>query len=142
MNDFSREHKTSIDEIAEKGNSLCDQERYEEAIEVYEQGLQSLSESLNTQSYVAWFQVSIGDTYFMLGQYDKAYEYLFEAVSNLSGEYAANPFVLMRLGESAYEINKDNSREYLLRAYILEGEDFFENEDKKYLDSIGDLISL
>lgn len=136
----SLKKKKSIDEIAEEGNSLCDQERYEEAIAVYKQGLQSLSEPLNTQSEAAWFQVSIGDSYFMMGQYDKAYEYLFEALSNLSGEYAANPFLLMRLGQSAYELNKDDSREYLLRAYMLEGEDIFEHEDKKYLDSIGDLI--
>lgn len=52
----------------------------------------------------------------------------------------ANPFVLMRLGQSAYELNKDNSKEYLLKAYMLEGEAIFEDQDNKYLESIRNLI--
>jgi len=130
------EKKKTIDEIAEEGNALCDQGKYEEAIEVYKQGFTLLPEPLNAQSEAAWFQISIGDTYFLMKQFDKAYNYLFEAVSNLSGEYVDNPFVLMRLGQSAYELNKDNSREYLLKAYMLEGEDIFEDQDEKYLESI------
>lgn len=51
-----------------------------------------------------------------------------------------NPFVLMRLGQSAYELNKDNSKEYLLKAYMLEGEAIFEDQDNKYLESIRNLI--
>ncbi|MGX8773890.1 MAG: tetratricopeptide repeat protein [Bacillota bacterium] len=132
--------RKSIDEIAEEGNSLCDQERYEEAIEVYKQGLQSLPEPLNAQSEAAWFQAAIGDTYYMMGQYDKAYKHLFEAVSNISGEYATNPFILMRLGESAYELNKDDYKEFLLKAYMLEGEIIFREEPEKYFKAISDIV--
>ena len=49
---------------------------------------------------------------------------------------------MMRLGQSALEIGKiEEAREYLLRTYMLEGEDFFLDEDKKYLDCISDLIN-
>ncbi len=48
----------------------------------------------------------------------------------------------MRLGQSAFEIGKmEEAREYLLRAYMLEGDDIFSDEDEKYLDCIRDLIN-
>ena len=76
------------------------------------------------------------------GKYDKAYEWIFEAKSNLSGDGYSNPFVMMRLGQSALEIGKtEEAREYLLRAYMFEGEDIFSEEDEKYLNCIRDLIN-
>ena len=127
----NRFEKKTADAYAEEGNALCDQGKLSEAIEIWEQGLASLPRPINAQSEAVWFQASIGDAYFMQGQYEKAYGYLFEAKSNLSGEGAINPYVMMRLGQSAYELGKDVSREYLLRAYMLEGEGIFEGEDEK-----------
>jgi tetratricopeptide (TPR) repeat protein len=139
---FDKFKKKTIDDYAEEGNSLCDQGKLDEAIEIWAQGLKILPEPLNSQSEAVWFQTSIGDTYFMQNKFDKSYEWLFEAKSNLSGAGYSNPFVMMRLGQSALEIGKiEEAREYLLRAYMLEGEDIFSDEDKKYLDSIRDLIN-
>ena len=137
---FDKLKKKTVDDYAKEGDALCDQGKLSEAIEIWKQGLASLPEPINAQSEAVWFQVSIGDTYFMQGQYERAYGYLLEAKSNLSGEGATNPFVMMRLGQSAYELGKDDSREYLLRAYMLEGEGIFEEENEKYLESIKDLI--
>ena len=131
--------KKSIDEIAEEGNSLFDKEDYTKAIKIWQEGLNSLNKPLNTQSEAVWFQTSIADAWFMQGQYEKAYAYLFDAKSNLSGE-GYNPFVMMRLGQCSYELGKDDAKEYLLQAYMLAGEEIFENEDKKYLEFIKNLI--
>ena len=129
--------KKTIDEYAEEGNALFDQGKMNEAIEVWEQGLQSLLQPLNAQSEAVWFQTSIADACFMQGKYEKAYEYLFDAKSNLSGEGYSNPFVMLRLGQCAYELNRpDEAKEYLLRAYMSEGEEIFSEEDPKYLKFI------
>lgn len=130
----------SIDEFAEKGNALFDKGKYAEAVEVWQKGLDFLDKPLNVQSEAVWFQTSIADALFMQGQYEKAYVYLFEAKSNLSGEGYNDPFVMMRLGQCSYESGKDDAKEYLMRAYMLAGEDIFENDDEKYLEAIKDLI--
>ena len=139
---FDKFKKKTIDDYAEEGNSLCEQGKMDEAIEVWAQGLKILPEPLNSQSEAVWFQTSIGDTYFMQNKFDKSYAWLFEAKSNLSGDGYSNPYVMMRLGQSAMEIGKiEEAREYLLRAYMLEGEDIFSDEDEKYIDCIRDLIN-
>lgn len=130
----------SIDELAEEGNALFDKGKYAKAIEAWQKGLDSLDKPLNAQSEAVWFQTSIADALFMQGEYEKAYTYLFEARSNLSGEGYNNPFVMMRLGQCSYELGKADAKEYLMRAYMLAGEDIFENDDKKYLEAIKALI--
>jgi len=48
---------------------------------------------------------------------------------------------MLRLGESLYELGEVNkSKEYLLRAYILEGYSIFYSEDDKYFQVIKDEI--
>lgn len=130
----------SIDEIAENGNALFDEEKYMQAVEVWQEGLELLEKPLNAQSEAVWFQASIADALFMLGEYERAYSYLLDAKADLSGEGYADPFVMMRLGQCAYELKKEDFKEYLLRAYMLAGEEIFENDDEKYLGSIKDLI--
>ncbi len=129
----------TIDDIAEKGNMLFDAGKYEQAVNVWQKGLELLEKPFNVQSEAVWFQTSIADAYFMLGDYQTAYSYLTAARSNLSGE-GYDPFVMLRLGQCCFELGRDDAREYLLRAYMSEGEEIFDGEDGKYLDAIKDLI--
>ena len=59
---------------------------------------------------------------------------MFDALNCPDG--AANPFVLLRLGEALFELgDKDSAREYLLRAYMLAGDDLFaDGLDSRYLE--------
>lgn len=132
--------KKDIDKLAEKGNALFDNGRYNEAIAVWREGLDTLDKPLNLQSEAVWFLTSIADAYFSQGNFENAYAYLFEAISNVSGEGYTNPFVMLRLGQCAYELNKENAKEYLLRAYMLAGEEIFESDDEKYFEFIKDMI--
>ena len=132
--------KKSTDELAEEGNALFERGNYVKAISVWEEGLKAIDKPLNTQSEAVWFQTSIGDTFFMMGEYKKACKYLLEAKSNLSGEGYRNPFTMMRLGQYSYELGHEDAKEYLMRAYLLAGNDIFENDDQKYIDAIKNLI--
>lgn len=132
--------RKTTDDYAEEGNELFDEKKYEQAIKVWQEGLDQLDKPLNMQSEAVWFQTSIADALFMMDRFEEAYDYLWDAKSNLSGEGVNNPFVLMRLGQCAYELGKDNAREFLLMAYMIEGEELFENDDEKYLDAIRDMI--
>ena len=133
-------NKKSIDDYAEEGNELFEEEKYLQAISIWLEGLNSLNKPLNMQSEAVWFQTSIADAYFMLGEYEKAYPYLWDAKSNISGEGYTNPFVVLRLGQCSFELGKDDAVEYLIRAYMLAGKDIFESEDEKYFDQVINLI--
>ncbi|MBQ3842285.1 MAG: hypothetical protein II820_06320 [Ruminiclostridium sp.] len=132
--------KKSIDDYAEEGNKLFDEGRYAQAVQIWLEGLNSLNKPLNAQSEAVWFQTSVADAWFMLEEYEKAYSYLCDAKTNISGEGYTNPFVMLRLGQCSHELGKEDATEYLMRAYMLAGDDIFESEDKKYFDLIKNLI--
>ena len=132
--------KKSVDDYAEEGNLLFDDGKYAEAVRVWEEELNSLKKPLNAQSEAVWFQTSIADALFLMGEYEKAYPYLWDAKSNISGEGYSNPFVMLRLGQCSYELGKADASEYLLRAYMLAGEEIFEEDDAKYFEHIRGLI--
>lgn len=131
--------KNTIDETANEGNMYFDAGEYAKAVKAWQKGLELLEKPLNMQSEAVWFQTSIADAFFMLGDYQSAYSYLTAAKTNLSGE-GYNPFVMLRLGQCCLELGRDDARQYLLRAYMSEGEEIFDGEDGKYLGAIKDLI--
>lgn len=56
-----------------------------------------------------------------------------KAIANIEENGYHNPFILLRLGQSFLENNDTKqAKEFLLRAYMLEGENIFEEEDEKY----------
>ena len=130
----------SIDDLAEEGNQLFDDGALKQAITVWQKALGILPKPLNAQSEAVWFQTSIADAWFQLEEYENAYASLIDAKSNLSGEGYSNPFVMLRLGQCACELGKQDAAEYLMRAYMLGGAEIFEDEDEKYLKRIQPLI--
>lgn len=48
-----------------------------------------------------------------------------------------NPFIQLRLGECFFELgNITKAKEHLLKAYMIEGEEIFEDEPQKYMNLI------
>lgn len=143
------EIQTKLKELSERGNHLEEEKRYEEAIQVWQEGLGLIPEPQQFYSETIWFLAAIGDVYFQKGMYSPAHDCFDKARGNLSGEGYQNPFIMLRLGESCLEIGDEkNALEYLLRAYMLEGEDIFEpnengeDDGTKYLDFLGTHIAL
>lgn len=132
--------KKSTDDYAEDGNKLFDDGKYNQAIQMWLEGLNTLEKPISDHGEAVWFQTSIADAYFMLEEYEKAYSFLWDAKSNLSGEGYTNPFVMLRLGQCSHEMGKEEAVEYLLRAYTLAGYEVFENEDDKYFELIKKLV--
>ena len=86
-----------------------------------------------------WLVGSIGDAHFMMGNYGKSLEF-FRKCYNI-GE-TDNPFILLRLGENYLEMEDEtNATEFLLRAYMLEGEKIFK-EDWKYFQWLSGHVNL
>lgn len=123
-----------IDELAEEGNRLFDEDSIEKAIEVWQKGLSLIPEPQHCYSQAAWFEVAIGDGYFVLKDYVNAERYLCLAKNNIDFFGYGNPFVMLRYGQVMLELNQlEKAKEYLLRAYGLDEDgDLFSEDDPKY----------
>ena len=70
-----------------------------------------------------------------------ARDYTLDRVLKNCPNGVSNPYVLFRLGQSLVETQDNNqAREFLLRAYMLVGDDIFWDEDEKYYNVIKDLV--
>ena len=128
-----------IQELCECGDDLTDLEQYEDAIEKYTQALNLIPEPKYYYEASTWVYTAIGDALFYLENYSHALNMFQEALKCPDG--IGNPFVLVRIGECFFETDSlDNAKNYLLQAYMVEGEEIFENEDEKYFEVIRDLI--
>ena len=109
--------------ICSEGDNLVNRFEYENAIKMYLEALYLVPEpKYNWQS--TWIYTALGDTCYINGDFSAAKEFLFNAINCPDG--IENPFIMLRLGESLYELGEVNkSKEYLLRAYILEGYSIF-----------------
>ena len=128
-----------IQELCECGDDLTDLEQYEDAIEKYTQALNLIPEPKYYYEASTWVYTAIGDALFYLENYNQALNMFQEALKCPNG--IGNPFILVRIGECFFETDSlDNAKNYLLQAYMVEGEEIFENEDEKYFEVIRDLI--
>ncbi len=141
IDEMTPERKAKLDELAERGNQLEENEQYEEAIQVWRAALALIPEPQQFYSETVWFLAAIGDVYFQKKRYREAYDCFEKARGNLSGAGYGNPFIMLRLGECCLEIGEEeNAVEYLLRAYMMEGKELFapdedgEDDGQKYFE--------
>lgn len=131
--DLTEEQQALIDDFCEKADLELDREDYNKAIGFFKQALEVLPDPKEEWEAAGWIQASIGDAYFNDSKYAEALKPLL-AAQYIYGEEEPNPFVLLRLGETYFELNDhQNAADFLLRAYKIEGEELFE-DDKKYLN--------
>lgn len=81
--------------------------------------------------------VSLGDCFYLKKDYKEARRYYQKAFELPNG--VSNAYVLLRMGELFFdEGNQERAKYYLLQAYLIEGAELFEDEDRKYLNLIKD----
>lgn len=143
MKELSDEIKEQLNELAEDGNFLYDHEQYDDAVQVWQDALNLIPQPQQYYGETVWFLASIGDIYFIQKNFDKAYECFNKARGNLSGEGYGNPFVMLRLGECCLEKGDEkNALEYMLRAYMIAGEEIFDEDEPKYFEFLNERIDL
>ena len=73
IDELTLQIKAKLDELAEKGSQLEEEEQYEEAIQVWKEALSLIPEPQQFYSETMWFLAAIGDIYFQKRQYEKAH---------------------------------------------------------------------
>ena len=133
--ELSDEIYEQIENYSEQGNDYCDEEEWEKAIMCFEKAFKLLPEPKDDWEAATWLYVAIGDAFYFWEKYEEALENL--NCARMCPDGMANPFIFLRMGQCYYEIeNYAKAEEYLLRAYMLEGNEIFEDEEEKYMDLI------
>lgn len=123
----------------EEGDILFEVEQFDQALEKYLVALDMVPAPKTDWEASTWLYTVIGDTYLIKDDYEMAKSNFYNALNCPDG--ISNPLILLRLGESLFECGElEKAKEYLLKAYMLEGYKIFFEEDDKYFDLIKDII--
>jgi len=139
MNDMPQELPDDvfdrITELSEQGNELLDDGEADAAILVWRSALQLLPEPQRLWEAAIWLHASIGDAQREKGDIDGALQSFQQAAASADGH--ANGFVQLGIGTCLFDLGREaESTDPLLRAYMAEGDDIFEESDPKYLDHL------
>ena len=138
-NELDDETYNRITDLCDEGSDLVDDDKYDEAIEKYEQALALIPEPITDWEASTWVLTGLADAYFYKGDYANARQTLIDAMH--CPDAIGNPYIHLRLGQSQYEVgNMDRARDELVRAYMGAGEDIFDDEDPKYLALVKESI--
>lgn len=125
---LSEDIQDALEELCDQGNEAMDEGEFKEAVAFFEQALAVLPQPAEEWEPWGWLQAALGDAYYSMKDYAPALGY-FQKAYTFAGPEEVNPFVLLRLGQCCRHLGDEkNAAEYMLRAYMLEGEDIFENE--------------
>lgn len=128
-----------IVQLCEEGDTLVEEGQFDKAIESYIEALDLVPSPKNNWEASTWIYTALGDAYFINDDYEMAKSNFYNALNCPDG--ITNPLILLRLGESLFECGElDKAKEYLLKAYMLEGYKIFVEEDDKYFKLIKDII--
>lgn len=137
--ELSNELYNQIVSELEQGDQYAETEQHNEAIKKYENALNLVPFQKENWEVSLHIYTAMADSYFNLGNYQQAsnnYEQALKCPDGLD-----NGYVWLGLGEAFYELeNMNKAKDALISAYMLEGEEIFEEEDGKYFFLIQDLI--
>lgn len=130
---------SKITELCQLGDSHVEEGELDLALAKYQEALTLIPAPHARWQASTWVWTAIGDTYFMKGDFEQSLDAFRAAMRG--PDAIGNPFIHLRLGQSAFETgDMETAREHLLRAYMAEGIEIFEDERPDYLDLIKPLI--
>ena len=122
--------KKSLEKLAAEGDQLQEAGDAEGAVAVWEQALAQLGPNAVEHPMAMWFYASIADASFELRRFTEANDAAAQALIAGGND---NGFVWLRKGQALVELGqRDAGVEALTSAYMLEGDEIFEDEDPKY----------
>ena len=135
MEELSDELYDSIMDDMEKGDNLCEQEHFKTALTHYQKGLDKVPEQKTNWEIALHLYTALGDCHFNLGDYELSNDSYNQALKCPGA--LDNGYIWLGLGQSYFELeNQDKAKDSLMSAYMLEGEEIFDDQDKKYFELI------
>lgn len=127
--------------LSEEGDGFIENGNHIDAIKKYNLALDLLPTPKDQWEASTWLYVAIGDAFFFADNYQATYDYFMDALN--CPDATDNPFIHLRIGQALYQLDHhDKAIDSLLKAYMLDGEEVFENEDDIYLDFLKSKVNL
>lgn len=138
MAELDNQTYAEIQRLSEKGEAEFEYEGGErKAITFWRQALNLVPEPHSDWEASLWLHTHIGDAQAELGQIDEALESYRKAYEAPDGH--TNPYLLLQMGKLLHDRgDTDQAADMLLRAYMMEGEELFEDGDEDYLQALRD----
>lgn len=128
---LNAEDEAHVERLSEEGNLLVDIDDYKGALGKFTAALNVLPSPKQQWEAALWLYASVGDMHLFLEDYQQAADNYYNALNCPDGQESG--FVHLRLGEALFELKNDKvAVDHLLRAYMLEGKEIFEEEEEKY----------
>lgn len=128
----------SSKELLSKAEKYLSSKKYDKAKEFFQMAIDKifdLPEEEQNMIYRNGYS-GLGDCYFLKNDFKVAKDYFLDAYNY---DYE-NPYINMRIGQCFVNLGEqEKAREYLTRAYMIDGEDVFEGNEE-YLNIIDDII--
>ncbi len=125
--------------LSEQGDAHFEDDAFDQALALYHEALALVPAPATDWEAATWLYAAIGDAYFQQNYYGKSLEAFQLAVHCPEG--VTNPYVWLMIGKSAFEMgDQTQAKDALLRAYMLEGDEIFDDEDEQYFALIADSI--
>ncbi|RKH69746.1 tetratricopeptide repeat protein [Corallococcus sp. AB049A] len=135
MTSISDETHQRITDLCAQGDAAAGDGDFEQALKHFKAALALIPEPTRDHQQNTWVRAAIGDMYFQLERFEDCREHFREAVHSPGG--LGNPFIHLRLGQSALELGDETrAADELARAFMGGGEELFEGDDAKYLEFI------
>ncbi|MGO1540938.1 MAG: tetratricopeptide repeat protein [Luteimonas sp.] len=115
-----------IEGLAEEGNELLDAGDARGALRIWREAFGRLPEPRNRWDAAMWLHASMAEAHYGLGDFGAARDAMQDALA--IPESGGNPWLHYMLGKSLLRLGDARAVEALLRAYMLEGEDIFDED--------------
>jgi hypothetical protein len=133
MKDLESELKAQVVELCNKAVEAQEEERFHASNRDLQKVYDLLPEPKNEWKAYSWLISIMADNHFEQEEYVTAFKKL-EEVFTLDDESSENAYLCLRRGQCALELEHDElAKQFLTRAFELEGKELFEDEHSKYL---------
>ncbi|MNJ91806.1 hypothetical protein D3C87_94610 [compost metagenome] len=141
MTELDDKTYAEIQDLCAKGDELAEQSDFGAALDHYWNAFDLVPEPKTHWDTTTWILTAIGDTNFLANDFQAGVDNL-TSVMHCPGAIG-NPFIHLRLGQCQFETgNLNRAADELTRAYAIEGEGLFSEEDPKYLEFLKTRIDL
>ncbi len=141
MAELSDNILSQIEKRCKVGDDFVENGNYTKALLEYQHVLELIPDPKTDWEATTWVLAAMGDAYFLNNDFQAGVREFSNAMHcpNAIG----NPFLHMRLGQCQFELGHlDKAADELTRAYAIEGEQIFEDENPKYFEFLIEKIKI
>jgi len=135
--ELSDEIYDKITALSEQGDEYAEREQFTSALKLYEEALSLVPEPKTDWEAATWLYVAIGDAWYNKQQFENAMNAYQKALMSPDGN--TNPYVWFCIGQVYFEErNLEKAKTHFMSAYMLDGDEIFQDENPAYFALIKD----